>query len=78
MFEDDDSGCLGKKMAGYHQFHAVRVAVAETLRATKEALVPLQVRESLTLYRADIWPASKDAIHCAPIFPLLPPPLDSL
>src|SRR3990172_8982559 len=26
-------GTLAKKMAGYHQFHAVRVAVEETLRA---------------------------------------------
>jgi type I restriction enzyme R subunit len=33
VFEDDGSGALAKKMAGYHQFHAVRQAVAETLRA---------------------------------------------
>jgi type I restriction enzyme R subunit len=33
VFEDDGSGRLAKKMAGYHQFHAVRVAVEETLRA---------------------------------------------
>ena len=33
VFEDDGSGALAKKMAGYHQFHAVRTAVAETLRA---------------------------------------------
>ena len=33
VFEDDGSGALVKKMAGYHQFHAVEVAVAETLRA---------------------------------------------
>jgi type I restriction enzyme R subunit len=32
-FEDTGGGTLAKKMAGYHQFHAVRVAVAETLRA---------------------------------------------
>ena len=32
-FEDDGSGKLAKKMAGYHQFHAVNVALAETLRA---------------------------------------------
>ena len=31
VFEDDGSGALVKKMAGYHQFHAVRVAVTETL-----------------------------------------------
>ena len=33
VFEDDGSGALMKKIAGYHQFHAVRVAVDETLRA---------------------------------------------
>ncbi len=30
---EDDGGALAKKMAGYHQFHAVRFAVRETLRA---------------------------------------------
>ena len=41
VFDDDGSGALVKKMAGYHQFHAVRVAVSETLRAAnlqREAL----------------------------------------
>ena len=33
VFEDDGSGALVKKMAGYHQFHAVQTAIAETLRA---------------------------------------------
>ena len=33
VFEDDGSGALVKKMAGYHQFHAVQTAVVETLRA---------------------------------------------
>jgi type I restriction enzyme R subunit len=35
VFEDDGSGRIAKKMAGYHQFHAVQVAVAETLRAAE-------------------------------------------
>ena len=35
VFEDDGSGTLVKKVAGYHQFHAVGTAVAETLRATE-------------------------------------------
>ena len=35
VFEDDGSGALVKKMAGYHQFHAVEAAVAETLRAAE-------------------------------------------
>ena len=35
VFDDDGSGILVKKLAGYHQFHAVRVAVGETLRAAE-------------------------------------------
>ena len=35
VFEDDGSGALAKKMAGYHQFHAVETAVTETLRAAR-------------------------------------------
>jgi type I restriction enzyme, R subunit len=35
VFEDEGGGRIVKKMAGYHQFHAVRVAVAETLRAAE-------------------------------------------
>ena len=34
VFEDDGSRII-KKMAGYHQYHAVHVAVGETLRAAK-------------------------------------------
>jgi type I restriction enzyme R subunit len=30
---EDNGGAIAKKMAGYHQFHAVRIAVLETLRA---------------------------------------------
>ena len=35
VFEDEGGGALNKKMAGYHQFHAVCVGVSETLRATR-------------------------------------------
>lgn len=42
VFEDDGSGVLVKKMAGYHQFHAVNTAVEETLRACRQ---PGQVAE---------------------------------
>lgn len=34
-FEETGDGGLAKKMAGYHQFHAVNVAVEETLRAAR-------------------------------------------
>ncbi|MFZ2955431.1 MAG: type I restriction endonuclease subunit R [Candidatus Ozemobacteraceae bacterium] len=35
VFEDAGTGKIIKKMAGYHQFHAVNVAVEQTLRAAK-------------------------------------------
>ncbi len=35
VFEDSDTGAIAKKIAGYHQFHAVRKALAaETVRST--------------------------------------------
>ncbi len=37
VFEDESGGKLAKKVAGYHQFHAVRWAVEETLRAAQPA-----------------------------------------
>jgi type I restriction enzyme R subunit len=36
VFEDDGAGTVIKKVAGYHQFHAVRIAVEETIRASSE------------------------------------------
>jgi type I restriction enzyme, R subunit len=36
VFEDEGAGVLAKKIAGYHQFHAVNRALAETLKATYE------------------------------------------
>ena len=46
-FEDDGGGRLAKKMAGYHQFHAVETAVGETLRAAE-----LRVREEAGRYES--------------------------
>ncbi len=37
VFEDDGGGKTIKKMAGYHQYHAVNVAIEETLRAAQQA-----------------------------------------
>ena len=45
MFDDDGSGALVKKVAGYHQFHAVKVAVDETLRAAKLQRAEVRVVE---------------------------------
>ena len=42
VFENSGYGKISKNFAGYHQFHAVNVAIEETLRATKcrESEVP--------------------------------------
>jgi type I site-specific restriction-modification system R (restriction) subunit len=45
---EDDGGRIVKKMAGYHQFHAVRVAVGETLRTIARELVKT-VRANVTI-----------------------------
>ena len=52
VFEDDGSGALVKKMAGYHQFHAVRVAVTETLRAAELELAEGQAGERFGRYES--------------------------
>jgi type I restriction enzyme R subunit len=36
VFEDNGGEAVVKKLAGYHQFHAVNVALEETLRASRE------------------------------------------
>ena len=52
VFEDDGSGALVKKMAGYHQFHAVQVAVAETLRAAELQQASEQVVDPAGVYES--------------------------
>jgi len=58
VFEDDGSGRLIKKMAGYHQFHAVQVAVGETLRAAELARAD-RVSEGTGRYEAGRKPGGK-------------------
>jgi len=36
VFEDFGGGAIQKKIAGYHQFHAVKAAIEETLRASSK------------------------------------------
>jgi len=52
VFEDAGGGTLAKKMAGYHQFHAVQVAAGETLRAAELHLAADRVAESGGRYEA--------------------------
>ncbi|MDE2997745.1 MAG: type I restriction endonuclease subunit R [Gemmatimonadota bacterium] len=56
VFDDDGSGALEKKMAGYHQFHAVRAAVDETLRATELLQATPRAAESGPLYTGQTKP----------------------
>ena len=54
VFEDEGGGRLAKKMAGYHQFHAVQVAVGETLRAAElRVAVERSTRPILTVVRPE-------------------------
>ena len=52
VFEDDGSGALAKKMAGYHQFHAVETAVAETLRAARLQRRGVGMRDARARYES--------------------------
>ena len=52
VFDDDGSGKLVKKIAGYHQFHAVKFAVDETLRAARLQRDEAQVTEEGGRYEA--------------------------
>ena len=60
VFEDEGGGKLVKKMAGYHQFHAVNVAVEETLRAARRgAANEEQSEEALGHYTAGHQPGGE-------------------
>ena len=56
--EDPDNGQLHKIIAGYHQFHAVNVAVEETVRASGMAEVDM-IREGLGAFWSARQPDSK-------------------
>jgi type I restriction enzyme R subunit len=59
VFEDEGGGRLAKKMAGYHQFHAVRVAVSETLRAAELRREADRVAEAAGGYESGRRPGGK-------------------
>ncbi len=60
VFEDMGAGALVKKMAGYHQFHAVNVAVQETLRASAFTTEPpTRVSDRDGTYRASPHPGGQ-------------------
>jgi type I restriction enzyme, R subunit len=59
VFEDDAGGRVIKKMAGYHKFHAVQVAVAETLRAAELQQLVTGFREASGHYESGCNPGGK-------------------
>ena len=59
VFEDDGGGKLAKKMAGYHQFHAVGTAVGETLRATRLQRQGFELRETSGGYESGRQPGGE-------------------
>ena len=56
---EDEGGRLAKKMAGYHQFHAVQVAVRETLRAAELRREADRVAEAAGGYETGRQPGGK-------------------
>ena len=52
VFEDFGGGAVAKKIAGYHQFHAVNVAVQETLRAARMRAETEEWREPAEGYKS--------------------------
>ena len=56
-----DSDRLIKKIAGYHQFHAVREAVKATVIAAQEPLAASDVAERRATYSQEALPGSKKA-----------------
>ncbi len=59
LFEDSGVGPPSKKIAGYHQFHAVNVAIGETLRASQFREKPEVVADPREGYEAGRQPGGK-------------------
>ncbi len=59
VFEDFSGGTLAKKIAGYHQFHAVNIALGETLRAAPPATVVHAVSEERGRYETGTRPGGE-------------------
>ena len=59
VFEDFGGGAVAKKIAGYHQFHAVNVAVQETLRAARMRAETEEWHEPAEGYRSSKQPGGR-------------------
>ena len=65
LFEDSGGGLLSKKIAGYHQLHAVNVAVGETLRAARHRDETGSVAETPGGYESGRHPGGEPGDHRA-------------
>jgi type I restriction enzyme, R subunit len=59
VFEDFGGGAVAKKIAGYHQFHAVNIAVQETVRAARMRAETEEWREPAEGYRSSKQPGGR-------------------
>jgi type I restriction enzyme, R subunit len=59
VFEDFGGGAVAKKIAGYHQFHAVNVAVQETVRAARMRAETEEWRDPADGYRSSKQPGGR-------------------
>src|SRR6266481_1954594 len=59
VFEDFGGGAVAKKIAGYHQFHAVNVAVQETLRAARMRAATEELHDPADGYRSSKQPGGR-------------------
>lgn len=59
VFEDFGGGAVAKKIAGYHQFHAVNVAVQETLRAARMRAETEEWRDHAEGYKSSKQPGGR-------------------
>ncbi len=59
VFEDFGGGSVAKKIAGYHQFHAVNVAVQETMRAARMRAETEEWRDPAGGYKSSKQPGGR-------------------
>ncbi|MEX0803657.1 MAG: type I restriction endonuclease subunit R, partial [Candidatus Binatia bacterium] len=59
VFEDFGGGAASKKIAGYHQFHAVNIAVQETVRAARMRSDTEEWRDPADGYRSSKQPGGR-------------------
>lgn len=62
LFEEEEDGNISKKVSGYHQYHAVNIALQETLRAA-EVFGAHRAAETRSGYRTNLMKDGKPGDH---------------